>query len=203
MCLSYVAMTIWAAYQSVAHDLFLHPTDPKHMLAPVSKRDATSDDIAAITAITNQAIADTTSNWNIAPTTEPIRLAWMLDRQANGQPVWVVERDREIVAFGTYGDFRANTGYRHTVEHSLYVLPHAQGAGIGRQLLDRLIEHAKSQGVHVMVACIDANNDGSRVLHERVGFVQTGLMPQVGRKFGRWLDLLIMQKTLNATPDDA
>ena len=97
------------------------------MFAPVSLRDATPDDIADITTITNQAITHTTSNWNVAPTTGPVRLAWMLERQSRGFPVCVAERAGQIVGFGTYGDFRANTGYRHTVEHSLYVLPHVQG----------------------------------------------------------------------------
>ena len=173
------------------------------MPALISLRDASFADVAAVTAITNQAIAHTTSNWNVGPTTEAARLSWMQERQARGFPVWVAEREGEILGFCTYGDFRANSGYRYTVEHSLYVLPHAQGQGLGRQMLAALVDHAKASTIHIMVGCIDAQNETSRILHERQGFVQTGLMPQAGRKFGRWLDLLIMQKTLGATPDDA
>jgi phosphinothricin acetyltransferase len=172
------------------------------MPAPVALRDATADDIGVVTAITNQAIASTTANWNIEPTTPPARLVWMLDRQRRGFPVWVAERAGEIVGFCTYDEFRANAGYRYTVEHSLYVLPHAQGQGVGRQMLGALMGHGQARGLHTLVGCIDAKNSPSRRLHECHGFVQTGLLPQVGRKFGRWLDLLIMQKRLNAKPND-
>ena len=166
-------------------------------------RPADAGDVQAITDITNQAIVHTTAIWTLNPVTTQARGAWMQDRIARGMPVIIAEVDGQAVGFGSYGDFRPHEGYRHTVEHSLYVSPHAQGQGIGRSLLAALIEHASHSGRHVIVGCIDASNEASRALHQSAGFVQTGLMPQVGRKFDRWLDLLIMQKILEdaGTPE--
>ncbi len=159
-------------------------------------RPADADDVQVITDITNQAIVHTTAIWTLNPVTTQARAAWMQDRLARGMPVIIAQLDGQVVGFGSYGDFRPHEGYRHTVEHSLYVAPHAQGQGAGRSLLAALIEHAASHDRHVIVGCIDASNEASRALHQSAGFVQTGLMPQVGRKFDHWLDLLIMQKTL-------
>ena len=159
-------------------------------------RPADAGDAQIITDITNQAIIHTTAIWTLNPVTTEARAAWMRDRIARGMPVIVAQVDGQVVGFGSYGDFRPHEGYRHTVEHSLYVSPDAQGQGIGRSLLAALIAHAASHDRHVIVGCIDASNEGSRALHRSAGFVETGLMPQVGRKFYRWLDLLIMQKTL-------
>lgn len=166
-------------------------------------RPATADDVQVITDITNQAIVHTTAIWTLNPVTAQARGAWMQDRLARGMPVIVAERDGQVVGFGSYGDFRPHEGYRHTVEHSLYVAPHAQGQGAGRSLLTALVAHAASHDRHVIVGCVDASNDASRALHLQAGFVETGLMPQVGRKFDRWLDLLIMQKILGDAPASA
>ncbi|MGB1026747.1 MAG: GNAT family N-acetyltransferase, partial [Rhodospirillaceae bacterium] len=81
----------------------------------------------------------------------------------------------------------------HTVEHSVYVRPDLRGGGVGTALLQSVIDHARSAGHHVMVAAISADNGGSIRLHARLGFVETGRMPEVGTKFGRWLDLVLMQ----------
>lgn len=162
-------------------------------------RSATASDVQTITDITNQAILHTTSIWTLTPVTPAARGTWVQERQARGFPVLIAEHDGVTIGFGSYGDFRAFEGYRHTVEHSLYVAPFAQGQGAGRALLNALIEHATGHGKHVMVGCIDASNEASRGLHQAFGFEQTGLMPQVGRKFDRWLDLLIMQRILDDT----
>ncbi|MEG0637376.1 MAG: N-acetyltransferase family protein, partial [Pseudomonas sp.] len=79
-------------------------------------------------------------------------------------------------------------GFRHTVEHSVYVRSDQRGNGLGPQLMTELIERAKTCGKHVMVAAIESGNAASIRLHERAGFLVTGQMPQVGTKFGRWLD---------------
>ena len=84
-----------------------------------------------------------------------------------------------------------------TVEHSIYISPNYARQGLGRQLLGYLIEQAKMQHMHVMVAGIDHANLASIALHEKFGFVQTGYMPQVGQKFGQWRDLVLMQLLLN------
>jgi phosphinothricin acetyltransferase len=112
----------------------------------------------------------------------------------------VLEEGGKVVGYASYGPFRAFDGYRGTVEHSVYVRADLRGSGRGRVLLTALIELARSQGLHVMVAAIEAGNAGSLVLHRRLGFEAVGLMPQVGQKFGRWLDLLWMQLRLDDRP---
>ena len=101
-----------------------------------------------------------------------------------------------VLGYASFGDWRAFDGYRHTVEHSVYVHPDARGQGVAQLLMQMLIERARVLDKHVMVAAIEAGNQPSIALHRRLGFVQTGLMPEVGVKFGRWLDLLWMQLIL-------
>ena len=162
----------------------------------MSVRDATFADLPRILAITNQAITDTTALWTITPATLETRGAWMSDRLAAGLPVLVAEADGEVVGFGSFGPFRPFDGYLHTVEHSLYVDPAWQGRGLGRALLATLVARAEAMGRHAMVAGIEAGNTASIRLHERAGFVASGTLPQVGRKFERWLDLTFMVRLL-------
>lgn len=168
------------------------------MIAAFSLRDATIDDIPAIVEITNQAILETTAVWSLAPVTVAARVLWLQERQARGFPVIVATAPdtRELLGFASFGDFRAWEGYLHTVEHSLYVAPPAQGQGIGRALLAELIVRATAGGKHVMVAGIESGNLASIALHRQAGFEDAGCLRQVGRKFDRWLDLTFMQKLL-------
>ena len=108
-----------------------------------------------------------------------------------------LEDDGTVLGYATYGPWRPHDGYRHTVEHSLYVREGLRGRGTGSTLLTALFERARAQGIHVMVAGIDADNEGSVRLHERFGFTRTGVLPQVGTKFGRWLDLAFLQLVLD------
>jgi phosphinothricin acetyltransferase len=160
-------------------------------------RDATEADLSAILAITNQAIAETTAVWNNTLATLEARTAWLKDRQGRGFPVLVAQDGGEVLGFASFGDFRPFEGYLHTVEHSIYVAPGAQRRGIGAALLAELVARAQAMGKHVIVGGIEAGNAGSLALHRRAGFVEVGRLPQVGRKFGRWLDLVFMQKTLD------
>ena len=155
-------------------------------------RDATSADVPRILAITNQAIAETTAVWSLTPATLQQRAAWMADRQAAGLPVIVAERDGEVAGFASYAQWRPWEGYLHTVEHSLYVWPAAQGHGLGRALLTALIERARAEDRHVMVGGIEAGNAASLALHARLGFEVAGTVRESGRKFDRWLDLTFM-----------
>ncbi|OIO00608.1 MAG: GNAT family N-acetyltransferase [Desulfovibrionaceae bacterium CG1_02_65_16] len=169
-------------------------------------RDATSDDIEGILAIYNNAVATTTAIWNETEVDAANRAAWLKDHQMAGYPVLVaVENnvDGAVLGYAAFGDWRAFDGYRHTVEHSVYIRRDARGRGIGTALLRELVARARALGKHVMVACVEAGNTGSLRLHEKLGFVPTGLMPEVGAKFGRWLDLAFLQLTLDAraTPD--
>ena len=165
-------------------------------------RDARPEDATGIMAIYNHAVEHTTAIWNEVTVDAPNRERWMAERQSRGYPVLVAVNDGgQVLGYASFGDWRAFDGYRHTVEHSVYVHPNAQGQGVGRALMEALIERATALGKHVMVAAIEAGNRPSIALHERLGFVQTGHMPEVGTKFGRWLDLVFLQRRLgDATP---
>lgn len=161
-------------------------------------RDALPADVAALREIYNDAVAHTTAIWNETMVDEANRLAWLQDRLERGYPVLVAtDAQDRVLGYASFGDWRAFEGFRHTVEHSVYVHRDARGSGIGRQLLQALIGRARSLGKHVMVAAIEAGNTASIGLHEQLGFVCTGRMPQVGTKFGRWLDLVFMQLQLD------
>ncbi len=162
-------------------------------------RDAAEVDIGAILAIYNDAVAHTTAIWNDVRVDAANRRDWLAGRQQAGFPVLVAaDSDGQVLGYASFGDWRAWDGYRHTVEHSVYVAAGNRGRGIGAALMTALIARAREMGKHVMVAGIEAGNLGSIRLHERLGFRQVGLMPQVGAKFGRWLDLAFLQLVLDA-----
>lgn len=161
-------------------------------------RDAEQRDIPAITGIYNDAVETTTAIWNDAAVEEADRLRWLAEHREADLPVLVaVDADDAVLGYAAYGPWRDFDGYALTVEHSVYVDRRARGGGIGRALMEALIAAARERGMHVMVAGIEAGNTGSIRLHEKLGFVRTGLLPQVGRKFGRWLDLAFLQLTLD------
>lgn len=161
-------------------------------------RDARDGDIPAIVAIYNHAVAQTTAIWNETLVDAANRLAWLADRRRQGYPVLVAVDDQDrVLGYASFGDWRAFDGYRHTVEHSVYVDRDHQGAGIGRALMQALIGRARDLGKHVMVAGIEAGNTGSIRLHQALGFQQVGLMREVGAKFGTWLDLTFLQLNLD------
>jgi phosphinothricin acetyltransferase len=172
--------------------------------AEMEIRDAGPADVEAITAIYNDAVLNTTAIWNEVTVDAANRSAWMADRRKAGYPVLVaLDADGQVVGYASFGDWRAFDGYRHTVEHSVYVRHDRKGKGIGRALMEVLIDRARSIGKHVMVAAIEANNTSSIKLHERLGFEHVGHLKEVGMKFGVWLDLAFLQLTLDARPTPA
>lgn len=160
-------------------------------------RDATLADLPAILEITNEAVLNTTAIWYDTPFTLDARTQWWRDRTAQNYPVLVAEAAGTVIGFGTYAQFRPHEGYKRSVEHSLYITPPAQRQGAGAALLAALLAHAQAAGMHAMIGGIDATNEPSLALHRRLGFEETGRLPQVGRKFGRWLDLVFMQKIVS------
>lgn len=164
-------------------------------------RDAIAADAAGIALIYNDAVANGTAIWNERLVDEADRQAWISARQAGGWPVLVaVDAQGRVLGYGSFADFRAFDGYRHTVEHSVYVSTDCRGAGLGAALLLALVERARAAGKHAMVAAIEAGNQASLRLHARCGFEPAGTLRQVGTKFGRWLDLAFMQRLLDDLP---
>lgn len=166
-------------------------------------RFADKTDCAAITEIYNHAVLHTAAIWNDQTVDTDNRLAWYEARQLLGYPVLVSEEDGVVTGYASFGDWRSFEGFRYTVEHSVYVHPAHQGKGLGRKLLSRLIDEARLCGKHVMVAGIESQNRASIRLHQSLGFTATAQMPQVGVKFGRWLDLtfMLLQLDKRAAPD--
>jgi phosphinothricin acetyltransferase len=156
-------------------------------------RDATEADLPAILEIYNDAVANTTAIWNETLVDLANRRDWFAARQARGFPILVADEDGIVKGYAAYGDWRAFEGFRHTVEHSVYVHREARGGGIGRLLMRELITRAASNGIHVMIACVEAGNAASIRLHETLGFRLTGTFQEVGIKFGRWLDLACLE----------
>ncbi len=163
---------------------------------PVIIRKATKADLPAILDITNEAILHTTAIYDYDTRSMAAQEAWWADKEATGMPVIVAELDGKTIGFGSYGRFRPKEGYKFCVEHSIYLDTSARGQGIGSMLLRELIVLATKQGLHTMIAGIDADNEGSIAFHKKYGFVEVGRMPQVGFKFNRWLDLVFLQKML-------
>ena len=147
--------------------------------------DADEANLPGILAIYNDAVQNTTAIWNETLVDLANRRAWLLERQAQGFPVLVALDAGEVLGYASYGTWRSFEGFRHTVEHSVYVRRDQRGQGLGLRLMQALIERARTADLHVMIAAIEAENASSIRLHQRLGFVVTGQMPQVGRKFER------------------
>ena len=160
-------------------------------------RDATDSDLAGILAIYNEVIANSTAVYATEAATLAERREWLRARLERGFPVLVAIDTHGVAGFGSYGDWRGIwNGYRYTVEHSVHVRGDVRARGIGRQLLEALVPRALSQGKHVMIGGIDAANSASIRFHARLGFEPVAHFREVGHKFGRWLDLVFMQRLL-------
>ena len=160
-------------------------------------RDARCEDLPRMTGILNELIAATTAIWTLSPTTLEARAAWLEERRSRGFPVLVAEEaDGRLLGFASFGDFRPWEGYARTVEHSVYVDTPVRRRGVGRALLATLIERAEARGLHAMVGGIEAGNRASLALHAALGFREVGRLPEVGRKFDRWLDLVFVERLL-------
>ena len=160
-------------------------------------RDASEAELAGILAIYNHAVAHSTAIWNDVLVDLDNRREWWRGRVGAGFPVLVaVDAEGMVLGYASYGPFRPFDGYRQTVEHSVYVAESARRRGVATALLVALEARARAAGMHVMVGGIAADNQASLDLHRRLGFSETGRLPEVGQKFGTWLDLVFMQKAL-------
>ena len=157
-----------------------------------------------ILAIFNDAILHTTALYEYEPRTPEFMAAWFDAKERADLPViGVFAADGALAGFASYGPFRgALPGFRYTVEHSVYVHPARRRQGLARVLLTELIAQATAREVRVMVGVIDSANHASLALHDALGFVRAGTLRDAGFKFGRWLDVDLVQLTLPgpATP---
>jgi len=159
----------------------------------------------AILDILNDAIVNSTALYDYAPRPPEAMAAWFATKRANGFPVvGAVDAAGTLLGFASWGTFRAFPAYKYSVEHSVYIHREHRGAGLGQVLMAELIRRAREKQVHVLIGCIDASNEGSIALHRKLGFTHSGTFPQVGFKFGRWLDAAFYQLLLDtpANPVD-
>jgi len=155
-------------------------------------RSASHEDLPAIVEIYNESGVATTASYDVEPVTLEERTAWFERLRNQGHPVLVLEEDGRGVGFASYGPFRDKAAYLHTVEHSVYVAEGSRSNGAGRMLLGALLDHAQGCGVHVMIGVLDADNAASRAFHKSLGFVESAVLSEVGRKFGCWLDVVFV-----------
>jgi phosphinothricin acetyltransferase len=159
-------------------------------------RPSTAADIPDITAIYAKFVETSTATFEIVA---PDQSEMQRRRQAvlnQALPYLVAELEGYVVGFCCASQFRPREGYRYTVEDSIYVRADCIGHGVGKALLSKLISECQARGRHSMVACICGVNVSSVALHASLGFQQAGLLPEVGLKFGEWLQLLILQRPL-------
>jgi len=169
-------------------------------------RTATEQDLPEILRIYNHAIEHTTAIFEYRPHTIEMRREWFRAKQAASIPVFVAEDDPgAICGFATYGPFRAWPAYKYSIEHSVYVDPGMRRRGIGSALVKAVLAEARARDLHVVMAGITSDNDVSLRLHERLGFKEVAHIPEVGFKFGRWLDLKFLQLLLDTprTPTES
>ncbi len=159
------------------------------------------DHAHAILDIFNDAIRNSTALYDYKSRTIDNMASWFQTKKQNGFPViGMIDQARTLVGFASYGTFRAWPAYKYSVEHSVYVHQDYRGQGIAIELMKALINTAQMNDVHTMIGGIDATNVSSIRLHEKLGFIHAGTLPQVGFKFGRWLDLAFYQILLR-TPE--
>ena len=163
----------------------------------VQVRLAVETDLVRITEIYNEAILHTTAVYSYLPQTLAERKVWFEQKTADGFPVFVAELDNHLIGFSSIGPFRAWPAYKYSVENSIYVDGQYRGKGVGKQLIQPLIESAKALNKHTIIAGIDSANRASIRLHESFGFQQVAYFREVGYKFNQWLDLTFFQLWLS------
>jgi len=161
-------------------------------IPPVQIRCATLEDLPAINDIYNHFVLNSTCTYQEEPETMHDRHAWFA-AHGPAHPVTVALLADEIVGWGALSPYHRRAAYRHTVENSVYVAHTHHGRGIGRLLLQDLIDRATAIGHHSLIAVIDGEQTASIALHATMGFKEVGVMREIGFKFGRWLDVRYLQ----------
>lgn len=159
-------------------------------------RSATAGDAAAIAAIWNAVIRDTLITFNPVEKSEDEVGGLIAARTGAAGGTFVAEEAGVVLGFATYAQFRAGAGYARTMEHTILLSPTARGRGLGRALMAALEADARAKGVHSLFAGVSSANTEGRAFHAALGFREVAVLPEVGWKWDRWLDLHLMQKRL-------
>ena len=162
-------------------------------MSNLSIREAISEDAEAIRSIYNYEVENETSTMDLVPRTLEVQREWIAARNGAFCAIVAVDSTGTILGFGALSEYKDRSGYRSTVENSVYVRRDVARRGIGKQLLLQLIETATVSGFHSVIARIESQSVASRGLHESCGFEPVGVEKQVARKFGKWLDIAVMQ----------
>lgn len=162
-------------------------------------RAADLGDAAGIAAALNPVIRDTTISFK----PNELSLDEVRDLISTAPGIFVAEVDAKVVGYASYDQFRRGAGYARSMEHSIILTPEARGHGVGRALMEVVESHARAAGVGSLWAGVSGENPGGVAFHTRLGFETVAVLPKVGFKFDRWLDLTLMRKWLQPTGDDA
>ena len=162
----------------------------------ITIRNATENDIPQMLDIYNEIIENTTAIFQYDLHTIEMRKEWFTKKQEENFPVFIAEENNFIIGFSTFGQFRNWQAYKYSVENSVYVKAGQRGKGIGKLLLQPLIDAAKEMKLHTIIAGIVADNEASISLHKQFGFVEAAHFKEVGFKFNKWLDLKFLQLML-------
>jgi len=159
-------------------------------------RQATQDDCARIVEIWNPIIRDTEATFNSIEKTPESLARELAAKAASDRPFLLAIDQGDILGFATYDQFRGSNGYRHTMEHTIILPPKSHGKGLGRQLMAAIEDHARARAVHSMFAGVSHRNEAGIAFHLALGYVKVARLPEVGYKFDRWYDLVLLQKLL-------
>jgi len=159
-------------------------------------RRAERGDVPAMREIFNEVLRNSNSIYREEEVDLAERYAWFDEKMEHGYPLFGAYEGDRLIGYSGYGSWRSAQGYRKTVELTIYVDNKYRGTGVGSLLMQTIIDQAKSDGYHVMLGAIDAENKGSIEFHKRFGFIETARMPEVALKNGQWLNLVFMQLNL-------
>ena len=162
----------------------------------ITIRLATAADAVAIAEIYNREVMQSTATFDLVPRTIEQQQEWLAARSGAFAAIVAVDEARRVVGFASLSPYKERAAYRTTVEDSVYVARDRNGQGIGRLLMDHIVDVARTSGFHAVMARIEAGGAASRALHAACGFELVGIERQVGRKFSRWLDVAVMQLLL-------
>ena len=157
---------------------------------------AETGDAEAIRAIYNAEVASSTVTFDLVPRTEADQAEWLLARSGAHAVIVAVDDDDGVVGFASLSPYRDRPAYATTVEDSVYLRADHRGRGVGRLLLGALVDIAARHGFHTIIARVVGGHEASIALHRSLGFEVVGTEREVGRKFNRWLDVVLMQKML-------